>query len=135
MQNYYGGLNILRALDEAEFWKHQEAEHADLIPLVTPNLEPQYAKALSEFALALRNTQTETIQYIEAVNVPRRFINREMRAQIAELINRCREQTEQFISLMEEILQGSHASRASQPSQVVINHMIRESRYFLGQIQ
>ena len=52
--------------DEAEFWKHQEAEHTDLIPVVTPNLEAEYVAQLKKFGVDMRDIHSEIVKYIES---------------------------------------------------------------------
>ena len=59
MQYYYGEKNLLRALDEAEFWKHQEKEHAGLIPAVTQGLEPEYVQQLQQYEVELGSMNAE----------------------------------------------------------------------------
>jgi len=132
MQYYYGSQNILRALDEAEFWKHQEAEHADLIPLVTPHLESEYKQPLEQFATDFRLTHAEAVKYITSINRSKGMINRELKTQMQGLIRRGVMQSQNFINLMTMMLNNSHAIRVNQPSQGLIHHMIRESSYFIG---
>ena len=132
MQFYYGSQNILRALDEAEFWKHQETEHTGLIPTVTPNLEPKYVHSLEQFGIELAHMQAEAVKYIESINRAKGMISRELRGQMLEMIRQCIVQSEKFIGLMEELLQNSQAVHVNQSSQGVIKHMIRESSYFVG---
>jgi len=132
MQYYYGEQNLLRALDEAEFWKHQEAEHAGLIPVVTPNLEPQYVQKLEWFGAELSQTNAEAAKYIESITRSKGSVNRDMKAQILALIKKSVAQSQSFTDLMADMLQKSQAVRASKPSQTVIPHMIRESQYFVG---
>jgi len=132
VQFYYGVQNVLRALDEAEFWKHQEAEHAGLIPAVTPNLEHQYVKRLEQLGVELYHMNAEAVKYIESATRSRGMVNRGLKTQMLNLVSQCVEQSKVFVGLMEEMLQNSHAVRASQVSQTVIHHMIRESQYFIG---
>ena len=132
MQFYYGEQNILRALDEAEFWKHQEREHAGLIPAVTPNLEPQYVQRLEQFGIELGDMNAETVKYIASITRSKGMVGRELRLQMLNLIKRCVEQSKNFTEFMTEMLQQSHAVRSNQTSQTVIHHMIRESQYFIG---
>jgi len=132
MRYYYGEQNILRALDEAEFWKHQEAEHAGLIPLVTPNLENQYVQKLEQFGIELGLMNAEAVKYIESVTRSNGLVSRELKMQMLNVIKSCIEQSKRFVEFMGEMLQHSHAVHSNQPSQTVINHMIRESNYFIG---
>ena len=132
MQFYYGAQNILRALDEAEFWKHQEAEHTDLIPIVTPNLEAQYVKALAQFGEEMNKLNAEATKYVESVTRAEGAVSPELKAQMLELILLCVEQSQKFVDFMEDLLNNSRAVRANPPSVAVIHHMIRESSYFIG---
>ena len=132
MQFYYGETNILRALDEAEFWKHQEAEHAGLIPLVTPSLEQEYVQRLAQYGIELNSMNAETVKYITSITRSNGMVSREMRTQMLKLIRECIEQSREFVKYMTKLLEDSNAVRSSQSSQVVIHHMIRESQYFIG---
>ena len=49
MQFYYGNKMVHRVLDEAEFWKQQEAEHTVVIREVVPNLEQRFVRQLEQF--------------------------------------------------------------------------------------
>ena len=132
MQYYYGEQNILRALDEAEFWKHQEAEHAGLIPVVTPNLELQYLQRLKQYGVELSQMNAEAVKYRESVIRSRGILNRELKMQMLNLIKQCVDQSKSFSDFMTSMLYNSQAVRSNQPSQTVIQHMIRESQYFIG---
>ena len=132
MQYYYGEQNILRALDEAEFWKHQEAEHAGLIPVVTPNLEPQYVQGLAQFGDEISQLNAEAVRYITSITRSKGVVNRDLKVQMLNFIGRCIEQSKHFVELMQEMLQQSRAVQANDASQTVIKHMIRESNYFIG---
>jgi len=132
MQFYYGEQNIVRALDEAEFWKHQEAEHADLIPVVTPNLEPEYVQNLEQIGLECSALHEETVRYTESITRLQGAVDNAMKTQMMNLIKRCIAQSLRFIDYMEEMLRQSQAVRSNKTSQTVIHHMIRESDYFVG---
>jgi len=132
MQYYYGEQNILRALDEAEFWKRQEAEHAGLIPIVTPNLEPQYLHRLEQFGREFEQMNGEAVQYITSITRSKGAISRELKMLMINFIRQCVEQSKIFVTFMTEMLENSRAVAANAASQTVINHMIRESQYFIG---
>jgi len=132
MQFYYGAQNILRALDEAEFWKHQEAEHTDLIPIVTPNLEPANVHTLQQFGAEMTKLNEEAMKYVESVNRAAGDIGPELKAQMLDLITICVDQSKKFIEFLEGLLNTSTAVQANPPSVAVIHHMIRESMYFVG---
>ena len=132
MQFYYGEQNILRALDEAEFWKHQEAEHAALVPVVAPNLEPQYVAKLEQFGNELNRMQAEAAKYVESIARSKGNVSPELKMQMLNVIKQCLEQSNSFCKLLEDILRNSAAVRANKPAQTTIAHMIRESSYFIG---
>ena len=132
MRYYYGEQNILRALDEAEFLKHQEAEHTALIPLVTPNLERNYVEKLEQFGIDFGKMMAEVVRYIESATRSRGNINRKIKLEMLNLIKQCVDQSQEFTELLDDMVQNSHAVRANMPSQTVIFHMIRESKYFIG---
>jgi hypothetical protein len=57
MQFYYGNKMVHRVLDEAEFWKQQEAEHTVVIREVVPNLEQRFVRQLEQFELAFQQNR------------------------------------------------------------------------------
>ncbi|MCL2406699.1 MAG: DUF2935 domain-containing protein [Defluviitaleaceae bacterium] len=132
MRFYYGEQNVLRALDEAEFWKHQEAEHTGVIPLVLPNLEYDYKAALEEYGIEFNKMLAEVTRYVESAVRSKGIVGRVMRMEMLDLIKRCVKQSSEFTEFLEDMLRNSSAARASAPSQELINHMIRESNYFIG---
>ena len=69
MQYYYGEQNILRALDEAEFWKHQEAEHTTVIIIAANGLEQQYVHQLNDFKLEFDRLYSMLVRSIESVTI------------------------------------------------------------------
>jgi len=132
MQFYYGEQNVLRALDEAEFWKHQEAEHTDLIPVVTPGLEPEYLAKLEKLGIEMRDLHSEIVKYIESSVRGGRMLGREIYAQILNLLTVCVDQSNDFVGLLNELLYSSRAVKEAAAAQGVIHHMIRESQYYIG---
>jgi len=132
MQFYYGEQNILRAFDEAEFWKLQESEHAELIPLVTPGLEPEYVAKLGQFRIDFSDMHAEAIGYIASITRSKGMVGRELKMQMLSFIKKCVEQSQSFVEFIDSLLISSHAVRNNPSSQEVIRHMIRESQYFVG---
>ena len=132
MQYYYGEKNLHRALDEAEFWKHQEREHTGLIPAVTPGLEPQYSQKLEQLGIELGAMNAQAVKYIASITRSKGMISREMKIQMLDFVRQCINQSQSFIALMTEMLENSQAVKSNQVSQTVIHHMIRESSYFIG---
>ncbi len=132
MQFYYGEKNLLRALDEAEFWKHQESEHTTVVQLVTPGLEPIYVTRLQQFEQEINSIRAQLVKYIESAVRSKGMLNKVISAQITSLIKKCLVQSNQFVEFLEEMLLRSEAVKASKSSQTVIHHLIRESQYFIG---
>lgn len=66
MRFFYGDKNILRALEEAEFWKQQEAEHTEVIMEVVPDLEDEYVDKLEGYKEIFNSTRARIVQYMEA---------------------------------------------------------------------
>lgn len=132
MQFYYGEQMSLRILDEAEFWKHQEAEHTVVIRELVKNLEPQYVKALNDWEKALNDTHQQVVRWIEStIRLPVKR-NPEFDRQVNHLVQFCLHQSEEFIKLCRQIRDQSAAFKGNMTAQVVMNHIIRESEYFIG---
>jgi len=49
MQFCYGDKNHIRILEEAEFWKRQEAEHTVVIRKIVQDLEEKFTEKLDEY--------------------------------------------------------------------------------------
>ena len=135
MRFYYGEQNILRALDETEFWKQQESEHAGLIIKITPGLEPQYTAKLEQLGTELHLMNAEAVKYIESVIRSKGMLNKNIQAQIPVFLKKCVEQSKKFVGLMNEMLEHSHTVKENETSQTVIHHMIRESECYIGIVQ
>ncbi|XMB85271.1 DUF2935 domain-containing protein [Mycoplasmatota bacterium WC44] len=132
MRFYFGDKNILRALDEAEFWKKQEQEHTVVIRKIVNNLEEKYVKQLEEFQEAFNQAEGVAIRYIETVIRSGGKISSELYKEIMEFINYLSLQSKQFISLLDDMLKNSVSVKSNPVSSVVINHIRRESEYFVG---
>lgn len=132
MQFYYGQQMPLRILDEAEFWKHQEAEHTVVIRELVTNLEPQYIEALEEWEAALVTTHQRVVRFIESVVRSAYYISDALQKQVMELVSFCLKQSLQFIELCRQIKTNSAAVSTNQTAKVVVDHIIRESEYFVG---
>lgn len=132
MQFYYGERSLARALDEAEFWKNQETEHTVVIRQIVPNLEPRFVMQLQQYELAFNQAKGLVIKYIETLVRSRGNISRSMQQQVSEFLQKALEQSQQFIQLLDQILAESNAVRSNPMASVVINHIRRESEYFIG---
>lgn len=133
LQFYYGQQMPLRILDEAEFWKHQEEEHTVVIRELIPNLEEQYKTALKEWERVLNETRQQVLQYIQSVVRSGYYVPQSLQQQILQqLVPYWMQQSLNFINLLQQIKNQSKAASANQTAIVVLNHIIRESEYFVG---
>jgi len=132
MQYYYGDKNILRALDEAEFWKHQEIEHTSVIQLVTPNLEDKYVSGLNGFGLQFSKMHAELVKYIESAVRSRGELSSGLYNEMAMAVKMSIQLSAEFVDYLNTMLGQSRSVQGNASSQTVINHIIRESQYFIG---
>ncbi|MFA8438061.1 DUF2935 domain-containing protein [Pueribacillus sp. YX66] len=131
MQFYYGQQMPLRILDEAEFWKLQEEEHTVVIREALNDLEKVYVEALKEWEKSLSNTHKTVVSYVESV-VRSGYVYVQLQRQVIQLITFCLEESEQFIELCRQIKDNSSAAKDKPIAQTILDHIIRESEYFIG---
>lgn len=132
MQFYYGPQMPLRILDEAEFWKHQEEEHTVVIRGLVTGLEQEYVEALLEWEKALSKTHQQVVSFIESVIRSGSYIPVQLYQQVLQLVTFCLEESERFIELCLQIKNDSDVVAKNQTAVVVLDHIIRESEYFIG---
>ncbi len=132
MQFYYGQQMPLRILDEAEFWKHQEEEHTVVIRELVSGLEQEYIDALKQWESALSDTHNQVVRFIESVIRSGYQVSDQLYQQVLKLVSFCLEQSLSFIKLCEQIRDHSAAVSGNPIAKVVLNHIIRESEYFVG---
>lgn len=132
MQFYYGQQMPLRILDEAEFWKHQEEEHTVVIRELVSGLEEKYVEALKKWEQALAETHQLIVRNIESVVRSGQYIPNELYQHVLQLTAFCLQQSLAFIKLCQQIKTDSAVVSANPTAKVVIDHIIRESEYFVG---
>lgn len=132
MQFYYGEQMPLRILDEGEFWKQQEAEHTDVIKALVPNLEAPFVEALTAWEQAFSRTHATFVQYIETVVRGGHHLNPQFYHHVMDLVQFATQQSQQFIGLLDQLGRESKALKSNQTAIVVLNHIRRESEYFIG---
>lgn len=132
MQFYYDDKMPLRILDEGEFWKHQEAEHTQVIRALVPNLEQSFAEALSSWELAFSQTQGVFLRWIETVVRSGGRLAPGAYAQILQLVQFSLQQSQHFIGLLNQLISQSEPIKNNVTAITVINHIRRESEYFIG---
>ena len=132
MRFCYGNKNGIRVLEEAEFWKRQEAEHTVVIQEVVPNLEDEYKNTLNTFKEEFESTEGLIVQMIEyAINL-RGPVPPNVESDIRQLIALTISQSQAFVSYLTQMIKESAAVANYPVSVVVINHIIRESQYYIG---
>lgn len=132
MQYYYGDKMPLRILDEAEFWKHQEAEHTIVIRELVPNLEPQSKEALRKWEQAFSQTHALVVRYMETLVRAGHHLSPAFYHQLLELVQYCLRQSEQFIWFLNQLAAYSAPIKNNTIAITVLNHIRRESEYFIG---
>lgn len=122
----------LRILDEGQFWKHQESEHTQVIRALVSNLEPSFVRALQAWEQALSQTQGQFTRYIEWVVRSGHNISPIVYRQIIQLVHFSLQQSRQFIQLLNQLGTQSEPIKINPTAVTVLNHIRRESEYFIG---
>lgn len=135
MLNVYGPLMPLRMLEEIRFWKTQEREHTQVIRALTPNLEPEYVKLMEQWEAVLAKTEYTSQQLIEAVIRSSVGVSPYLHSQVIQLLNVSMVESQKFVNHLEHMLNHSAAIKGNPTAPVVVQHIIRESEYFLGVLQ
>lgn len=131
----YGALMPLRVLEEVRFWKTQEKEHTVVIRELLPSLEAQYVRLLKEWEVVFARTENAAQQWIEAVIRAPLPVNPQLIAQIHALVHTSVHQSRHWVQQLFAMQRQSAAVQANATAPVVIQHIIRESEYFLGILQ
>ncbi|HHX12429.1 MAG TPA: DUF2935 domain-containing protein [Clostridiales bacterium] len=131
MQFYYGDQNYLRILDEVEFWKHQEAEHTVVIREIIDNLDSTVVNQLQAFQNEFTQTEQKAIQLMETVIRSKGQINHMMTQHIMDFIQYAIQESELFVQYLNELKTVDYIGDNT-VGVTVINHIIRESQYFIG---
>ncbi len=132
MQYYYGERNLLRALDEAEFWKHQEIEHTTVIQKIVPNLEQKYMQELMQFQNELSKTHAELVKLIESAVRSKGAFSNAKKLDMVDVIKKSLVESQKFVEFMQELIEYSEAVKPNEFAKTVLHHQIRESQYFIG---
>ncbi|OZU88393.1 hypothetical protein CIL03_12150 [Virgibacillus indicus] len=132
MQFYYGSQMPLRVLDEAEFWKEQEAEHTVVMRELMSNLEQEYVDALKQWEEVLNTTHQHVRRYVESVTRSNNQLSPQLYQQVLELVSFCLQESVAFTQFCRKVKTESKAAAGNQTAKVVIDHIIDESEYFIG---
>ncbi len=128
----YGDKNHIRILEEASFWKRQESEHTVVIREIVRDLEEKFVEKLREDQKILSATEATLLQYIERLNRTCYRITPELAQNIVYLIRITLQQSQTFVSFLCTMMKESPAIQNNLTAVVVINHIIRESEYYIG---
>ena len=132
MRFFYGEKNILRALEEAEFWKRQESEHTEVIQEIVPDLEEKYVSKLEEYKEIFDSTQGRIVQLMETAVNCHNILSPEIYQDMIDIINLAIKQSQVFVEFLSLLLRESEAVKNNPSAVTVINHIRRESEYFIG---
>ncbi|ALX49921.1 DUF2935 domain-containing protein [Lentibacillus amyloliquefaciens] len=132
MQFYYGSQMPLRVLDEAEFWKEQEAEHTVVMRELVTNLEDKYVEALKRWEEELNQSHQHVKRFIESVIRSHNTISPALYQKVLDLVSFYLQESVAFIQFCRQVKNESSAVSGNQTAKVVINHIIDESEYFIG---
>ncbi|MBS4536403.1 DUF2935 domain-containing protein [Clostridium sp. D2Q-14] len=132
MQFCYGDKNHIRVLEEAQFWKRQEAEHTVVIREMAGNLEEEFTEELKAKYENFSSTEATITQYIERLIRTNYMINSELEEKIIDLIEFTLCQSEMFVDFLSTMLKESPAVKNNVVVSVVVSHIMRESQYYVG---
>lgn len=132
MQYYYGSQMPLRVLDECEFWKLQESEHTVVIREAVQNLEKTYVEDLKKWEAALTKTHQRVIRFIETAIRSDGTFSQSLYQDLMQLVAYCLEESQQFIRFLNTLKQKSEPIKTSMIALTIMDHIIRESEYFIG---
>ena len=132
MQFYYGSQMPLRVLDEAEFWKEQEAEHTVVMRELMADLEQEYVDALKQWEEVLDTTHQHVKRYVESVVRSKNQLSPRLYQQVLELVSFCLQESVAFTQFCRGVKNRSKAAAGNPTAKVVIDHIIDESEYFIG---
>lgn len=132
MQFCYGDKNHIRILEEAAFWKTQESEHTVVIREVVENLEREYVEKLEEYQAILGATEATIVQYMKRLSQSHYMLTPGIIQEIIFLIEDTLYQSQMFVDFLATMAKESPAAKSNPTAIIVINHIIRESEYYIG---
>ncbi|HOP74297.1 MAG TPA: DUF2935 domain-containing protein [Bacillota bacterium] len=132
MRFYYAEKTLHRALDEAEFWKRQEAEHTNVIRTIVPNLESHFTQILARWGEVFSQTEGAVVQYIELLNRSGHEISKTAEGEILQLLHCSLQQSRDFVAFLGQMVNESSTVQTNPLASTVIHHIRRESEYYIG---
>jgi len=132
MRYFYGDKTPLRVLDEIEFWKRQETEHTIVIRQVAKDLERDFVEKLKNWELAFSKTEGVAVRNIEEVIRCKGVITPILCENIRSFTIFAFNQSLSFVVFLNQLVAESEAVSNNEIAVAVINHIRRESEYFIG---
>jgi hypothetical protein len=89
-------------------------------------------QALNAWEQELSRMQAVFVQYIETVVRSGSYLPPQFYTQVMQLVQSATQQSQQFIALLNQLGTESEALKNNRTAIVVLNHIRRESEYFIG---
>lgn len=122
----------VRILEEINFWKIQETEHARLIVSSTPELEAPFVGLLKEWEELFTTTSRATATLLQTTGTLGERGSESLWEQNARhLLQVALEQSNQFARQLHDLTNHSEAVRNQPLGKSLIGHVISESQYFI----
>ncbi|MCC3377720.1 DUF2935 domain-containing protein, partial [Cohnella sp. REN36] len=99
---------------------------------LVPTLEEPFVQALAAWEQALSQTEATFVRYIEQVVRLEHKVSPELYQEILQLVRFALEQSRQFVLLLNQLGEESQALKSNPTAITVLNHIRRESEYFIG---
>ncbi|NMO98085.1 Fe-Mn family superoxide dismutase [Paenibacillus lemnae] len=127
----YGHHLPARILEEIVFWKHQEAEHTEVIQAIVPRLEETYVKLLNDWAAVFTETEKAAELLLQQTMTSSEALSPSTLNQIELLVRISMDQSREFVRQLRMLEKNSPAVKKVPLAPTVLEHIIRESEYFL----
>jgi Fe-Mn family superoxide dismutase len=135
MLHVYGSMLPVRILEEILFWKTQEKQHTEFIKVILPNLEDPYVQLLDEWAVFLGATEQTAQKLLDSTLSPSPLDLSELTVEIENLLDIASTQSHEFVRQLSALQEDSAEVKAVPLSVTVILQIIRESQYFLAELE
>lgn len=128
----YGHLMPLRMLEEIRFWKMKEKEHAAMIRELYPLLEPEYAHLMGQWESVFGHMENEAGQMVRTILHQNKKSDRAQHDSVNALLNMAIHQSQEWIRHLYLLMERSPQILQNRNAPSIMNHLMNESRYFLG---
>lgn len=109
----------------------QEEEHTVVIREALDHLEEKYVDALKKWEQALSETHQKAVSFVESVNRST-YVHKQLHNQVIQLVTFSLDESTKFIELCRQIKTHSSAAKNSLIAKTILDHIVRESEYFIG---